>query len=132
KEIIARMPDANAGTINISQPQRAGVEPVLVMEQQVVGLPRLLVYAVHIGRTQRMRLVNREVLRLAVDLAGAGMNDGHLRSVGATQFKELQLRGAVDREIMVGRIHRVEVAGLRREIEQEELPGQKMPHRCAS
>ena len=78
-----------------------------------------------------MRLVNRQVLRPAVDLAGAGMNDGHLRSDGATQFKELQLRGAVDREIMVGRIHRVEVAGLRREIEQEVLPGQKMPHRFA-
>ena len=103
--------------------------PVHVVEQQMIGLAGHLVDAVDVGRAQRVLLVDRQVARPAVDLARAGMHDRDLRRHLAARFEQLQLRRAIDREVVFRRVHRIEMAGLAGQIEQEILAGKQMAHR---
>ena len=73
-----------------------------------------------------MFLVDRQIARPAVDLARAGMDDRNRRRHRPAQLEELQLRGAIDREIVLGRGHRVHVTCLRRQIEQQILSSKQV------
>ena len=101
------------------------------MEQEVIGLACHLVDAVDIGRAQRMCLVDRQIARPPVYLPRPGMDDRDPRGYRPAQFEQLQLRHAIDREVVFRRGHRVHVAGLGGEIEQEILPRQQMAQRLA-
>ncbi len=57
------------------------------------------------------------------------MDDRERRDHGPAQFEELQLRRAIDREVVLGRGHRIEVAGLAGEVEQEILAGEQLAQR---
>src|SRR5229473_3585076 len=129
EEILPCILDPHARSINIGQPQRAGVDSIGIVKQQVIGLAGHLVDAVDIGRPQRMLLVDRQIAWPAVDLPRPGMHDGDRRDHGPAQFQELQLRRAIDREVMLRRIHRIEMAGLAGEIEQEILAGKQVAQR---
>ncbi len=59
------------------------------------------------------------------------MDDRYPRRYGAAQFEQLQLRGAIDRQVVLRRIHRIEMTGLRRQVEQEILAGQQKAQRLA-
>ena len=129
EKVLPCVLDPHPGPVDIRQPQRTGVEPVRVVKHQVIGLAGHLVDAVDVGRAQRVRLVDRQVARAAVDLARAGMHDRDLRRDRAARFEQLQLRRAVDREVVLGRVHRVEMAGLPGQIEQEILSREQMAQR---
>src|SRR6185312_939416 len=100
EEILARILDPHSRAIDVGQAQRAALDPVDVAEQQVVALAGDLVDAVDVGRTQRVRLVDREVLRPAVDLPRARMDDRYLGRDRAAGFQQVKLGGRVDREIV--------------------------------
>ena len=75
-----------------------------------------------------MALVHGQVMRLAVYLARAGEHDAHLRVVLAAGFEDGQLAPAVDVEVGVRVLHRVEMAHLSREVEDERLPAHEVIH----
>jgi hypothetical protein len=75
-----------------------------------------------------MALVNREKIRSAVDLSGAGVNDPDGRVVFPTRFKNEQLGSAVDIEIHKGISHGVEMACLSGEVEQIVLALDQVSH----
>jgi len=54
------------------------------------------------------------------------MDDRDLRDQGPAQFEELQLRRAIDREVMLGCGHRIEVARLTGEVEEKILAGEEL------
>ena len=87
--------------------------------------------AVHIHRPQRMLLIHRQVIRPAVNLARAGKDDADFGIVQATGFKDRKLRPRVDFQVRLRIGHRVHVARLAGEVEEEVLPvhesGQSRP-----
>jgi hypothetical protein len=68
-----------------------------------------------------MALVNREEIRSAVDLPGAGVNDPDARVVFPTRFKNKELGPAVDVKIHKGISHGVQMACLSGKVEQKIL-----------
>ena len=68
-----------------------------------------------------MTLIDREVVGLSINLPRAGIDDFHPRIVPPAGFEDGELRGAVDVEIGARILHRVEVAGLAGEVEDEVL-----------
>ena len=76
-----------------------------------------------------MALIDREIFGAAVDLAGSGVHDGDLGIDAAARLEQLQLRRAVDREVLLRGRHRIQMARLRRQIE-EEIPAQQKMRQC--
>ena len=95
----------------------------------MIGLARHLVDPVHVDRAQRVAFVDREIFGPAVNLPRPGMHDRDPGIDRPACFQELQLRCAVDREVVLGRRHRIEMAGLRRQVEQKILAGKQMRQR---
>jgi hypothetical protein len=77
---------------------------------------------------EEMALVNREKIRSAVDLTGAGVNDPDGRVVFPTRFKNEQLGSAIDIEIRKGVFHGVQVTCLPGEVEQIVLTLDQVRH----
>src|SRR5262245_40129642 len=69
-----------------------------------------------------MPLVNRQIIGLAVELAGTGEDDFDRRIVFPAGFEDRELSAAVDLQVGVGGAHRIHVAGLTGEVEQIILP----------
>jgi len=67
---------------------------------------------------EKVALVDRQEIRSAIDLSGAGVNDPDGRVVFPTRFKNKQLGSAVDIEIHKGISHGVEMACLSGEVKQ--------------
>src|SRR2546422_656173 len=80
-----------------------------------------LVDAVDVDGDERVILVHREVLRPAVDLPRAREDDPDLRVLVPARLEDRELAPAVDLEIRVRIRHRVEVARLSCEVEEEVL-----------
>jgi hypothetical protein len=68
-----------------------------------------------------MLLVDREVLRAPVDLPRAGEDDAELGVVVAARLQDRELAARVDLEVVVGVGHRVQVARLAGEVEEDVL-----------
>ena len=74
-----------------------------------------------------MFLVDGDVFRAAVDLSRAGKDDLDLGIELATGFENGQLSPAVDLEVRLGVSHRIHMARLTREVEQEVLAADQEP-----
>jgi hypothetical protein len=85
----------------------------------VVGFARSLVDAVHVHGTDRVPLVDWEILRTAVHLARAREDDAGVRVHASAGLDQRELGRAVDLQILERRLHRVLVARLAREVEDE-------------
>ena len=94
--------------------------------QQMIRLARHLVDPVHVDRPQWMTFIDREIFGPAVDLPRSGMHDRDPGIDRPARFQKLQLRRAVDRQVVFGGGHRIEVAGLRRQVERKILAGEQM------
>jgi hypothetical protein len=78
----------------------------------VVPLTSHLVDAVQIHRAELVILIHRQVLWLAVYLAGTGEDDFDIRVVFPARFQNGELCSAVDLRVVVGVLHGVYMAGL--------------------
>ena len=74
----------------------------------------------------RVLLVDRQVLRPAVLLAGGGEDDAHLGVVVAAGLQHRELAGGVDRQIGEGVAHRVDVTDLSGEVKEVALPANEV------
>ncbi len=79
-EALAVVPDQLPRAVDVGQPQRAGADAEHVVVDDVVVLAGGLVDAVDVGRPDEVRLVDRQPIGPAVDLARAGEHD--LRAPG--------------------------------------------------
>jgi hypothetical protein len=77
---------------------------------------------------EEVALANRQEIRSAIDLSGAGVNDPDGGVVFPTRFKNKQLGSAVDIEIHKGVFHGVEVACLSGEVKQIVLTLHQVSH----
>ncbi len=89
------------------------------MVQQVELLGRVLADAVHVDRRDGMVLVDRQVTRLAEDLARRRVDDDRVRILATHEIEEGELTRRVDLEVEHGVAHRIDVTHLAREIEHE-------------
>ena len=105
--------------------------PVHPVVEQVVPLAGHLVDPVDVDRPDRMLLVDRQVVGPAVDLARAGVDDPDRRVVLAARLEDRQLRAAVDLEVGLRVGHRIEMARLPGQVEQEVLIAHESGHRMA-
>ena len=113
------MLDQLARAVDVGQPQRAGADAEHVVVEQVVGLAGRLVDAVDVGRPDQVRLVDRQAVGPAVDLARAGVDDADPRVVLAAGLEHRELRAAVDVEVGIRIAHAVDVADLPGEVEDD-------------
>jgi len=97
--------DTHSRPINVGQTQRATLDSIDVAKKQMVCFPRHLINTVHIDRSQWMALVDREIVRSAINLARPGMDDRDTRIDRAACFQQLELGRAVYREIVSGCSH---------------------------
>jgi len=72
---LAGILDAHPRSVDVSQPQGAGLDPIDVPKQQMIGLTSHLIDAVHVHWPQRMAFIDRQIVRSPVDLACSGMDD---------------------------------------------------------
>ena len=121
EEGLPRVPHAHPRPVGVRQPQHRHGQAVHAPVEQVVPLAGGLVDAVHVDRVDRVRLVDREVPRPSVDLARPREHDAEGGVVLPARLEERELRRAVDREIRTRVAHRVEVARLAREVEEDVL-----------
>ena len=102
------------------------------MVDEVVELSGDLVDSVHIGGVQRVLLVDRQVLRLAVDLARPRVDDLDLGVPLPHRLQDGELAPAVDLEVREGVDHGVEVAHLPGQVEQHLLALHQVLHAVAA
>ena len=76
-----------------------------------------------------MLLVDRQVIRFSVKLAGAGKNDLDPGIGLAANLKDTKLCGCVDLEVRLRISHRIQVAGLPGKVEQVILILEQIGHR---
>ncbi len=123
---LTRVLDPHPWSVSVGQPQRATAHPVNVVIESVIGLARHLVDAVDVDWMQDVLLIDRRVVRPAIDLSGTREDDldaGIDRPAGLEQG---QLRPAVDFEIDQRVGHRIEMAGLSSQVEEIFPPVQQM------
>ena len=106
-----------ARAVGVRQTQADGARAVDAVVEQVVVLGGELVDAVDVHGRDAVLLVEREIERLAVDLPRAGEDDLHVRVEVAAGFEERELGRAVEFEVALRVLHRVEVADVAREVE---------------
>src|SRR5262249_18814955 len=103
-------------TIRIRETYRAGSYVIGIVVKNVVPLPSHLIDPIYVHWLQEMFFTDRERPGSPVDLPGAGKNNLHTGIVPSTDLQDRKLRLAVDLQINKGILHRVEVAGLSRQI----------------
>ena len=127
EECLPCVADAHVRSVGVRQAQGARADPIHVVVEDVVSLAGCLVDPVHIHGKDRVVFVHRQVRRPAVDLAGAREHDLDLGVVPAARFEDRELRATVDLEIRLRIGHRIEMARLAREVEQNVLALQEIP-----
>ncbi len=125
---LPRIPDPHARPDGVRQPEGAGPDPVDVVVDDVIPLPGHLVDAVHVRGVQQMPFVHRQIVRDAVDLPGARKDDLDVPVVLSAGLQDGELGAAVDLQVGVGLPHRVQVAGLSRQVEQVVLASDQIIH----
>lgn len=128
EESLPGVLDAHAGTVGVGQTQGAGTDAIHLAVEGVIRLAGNLVDAIDVDRMDRVLFIDRQILRPAVDLPGAGEDDADLRIVLAAGFEDGQLRGGVDVEVATRIVHRVEMTGLASEVEQVVLAADEVGH----
>ncbi len=118
QEGLPGVPHPHARAVRIGQAQGAGADAIDVVIDDVVPLPRRLVDAVDVDGAHQMPLIHRQVVRHPVDLARAGIHDLDAGIVLAAGFQDRELGAAVDVQVGVRIGHRIQVAGLPREVEE--------------
>ena len=90
-EALAVVLDQLARAVDVGQPQRAGAHAEDVVVEQMVVLARGLVDAVDVDRPHQVVLVDRQAIRLAVDLARAGEDhlDRRIELAAGLEHREL-------------------------------------------
>ncbi len=131
-EALAVVADELPRAVGVRQAQRGGADAVHLVVDEVVELARDLVDAVHVHRLEEVVLVDRQVARLAVDLARAGVDDLQLGVPPPHRLEEAQLARAVDLEVGERVVHRVDVAHLAGEVEQHVLAAHEVLHAVAA
>ena len=127
KERLACVADSHMRSVGVGQPQGAGTNSVDVVVEDVVRLAGCLVDAVDVHGSHQVLLVHGHVLRAAVDLPRAGEDDLDVGIELAAGFENRQLGPAVDLQVGLRIDHRIQVAGLARQIEQEVVAADEVP-----
>jgi hypothetical protein len=99
-----------------------------VVVEGVIPLARHFIDTVDIRRPQAVPLIDRKILRAAVYLSCAGVDDLDLGVVVAARFQDRKLCPAVDLQIGVRIRHRIEMARLTRQIEQHVSAAHQVSH----
>ncbi len=116
---LARNVERHAWAIDIRQAQDASVQASHFGPQLVIHGGGILVNAIEIDRTHGVLLVDRKILRHAIDLARAGVNDAAPRRLTRAFFEEVKLRGSIQVGIARRVLHAVDVADLAGQVEDE-------------
>ncbi len=119
EEGLAGVLDPHARAVGVGQPQAARFQAIDPVVEQMVELARQLVDAVHVGRHQGMFFIYRQIAGCAIDLAGAGEHDPGLGRHFPAGLQQVQLGFGIDRQVGEGIGHRVEMAGLADQIEDD-------------
>src|SRR5260370_5140608 len=90
-ESLPRILDPHPWADGVGEAQGAGPDIVNIVVKNVILLTRDLVHAVDVHRAEQMILVNGEVLRFAVNLASAGVDDFDGGDVFAAGFHDWNL-----------------------------------------
>ena len=105
--------------VHIGEAQRDSSKVVDLAVQAVVVLAGQLVDAVDVARLGWVRLINWQVSRPPVHLAGTGVYDHHFWPHSAKGFQQHQLRTDVDVLVAQWIHHRLVVADLPGDVEDE-------------
>src|SRR5262249_4569516 len=84
---LSRVLHSHPGAVGVGQSQRAGANALIIVVEDVVPLARHFVDAVYVNGPTQMLLVNRQIIGLAVKLAGAGEDDFNRRVVFPAGFE---------------------------------------------
>ena len=125
---LAGILDPHAWSDSVCQAQGASAEAIDIIVKNMVCLPSHLINAVDVHRVERMFLINRQVLGLAVNLSSARKDDLDLWIVLAAGFQDRNLRAAVDVQVGVRVLHRIRMTRLPRQIEEEVLSLDQIAH----
>ena len=124
-EVVAQ---ALARSVHVGEPHRGRPQPVHLVVQEVELLGRVLRDAVDVDRRDRVVLVDRQVARLAEELAGRGEHDRRRRVLARSSLEERELAAGVRLEVEERVGHRVDVAHLAGEVEHELGVGRGVAH----
>ena len=125
---LAGIADAHARPVRIGQSQGRGPYAIDVVIDDVVPLTGHFVYAVYVGWVQEMALVDRQVVRYAVDLARAGEYHLDVGIVVAARLEDGELAAAIDLEVCEGVAHAIHVADLTGQVKEVVLPLYQVVH----
>ncbi len=120
-ECLPRVFDPHARAVSVRETQGAGGQIVNVVVQDVVELAGQFVDAVDVDGAERVPLIDGEPLGPAVNLPRAGKHDADPRVDLPARFQDRKLRAAVDLQVGERILHRIEMARLAGEVEQEVL-----------
>src|SRR5688572_4653980 len=121
-EGLPRVPDTHARADRVGEAKHRTADAVHLAVQEVIAFACELVDPVHVDGPKWMALVDGEIYGATVNLSRARKYDADLRIVKPACLEERELRAGIDVEIGLGISHRVHVARLPREIEQDILP----------
>ena len=121
EEGLAGVAHAHSRAVRVRQPQHARPDPVDVAVEEVVPLAGRLVDPVHVDGRDRVALVDRKVPRAPVELARAREHDRDVGVLVPARLEDRELAARVDLEVGVRVGHRVEVARLAGEVEEDVL-----------
>ncbi len=119
QEAEAVAPEVLAGPVHVGQPQRGCPQAVDLGVDEVELLARQLVDTVHVDRVRRVQFVDGQVLRPAVHLACRGLHDHRLGRHSADQLEEPQVARDVEFEVAHRVEHRLAVADLAGDVEDD-------------
>ena len=95
----------------------------------MVPLTGHLIDAIDIGGVEEVAFINGEVVGLAVDLAGRGVDQPNSAVMLPTGLKNRELGATVDLQVGIGIAHGVEMARLTSQVEEVVLPLNQVVHR---
>src|SRR5438046_5161156 len=106
-----------AWAVGVSQAQAGGAHSVNAMVEQMIMFGGQLVNTVNVDRRATVFLVKRQVKRFAINLPGTGVDDLYVGIEIAAGFEQGELGLAVQLQIVLGKQHRIQVAHIRRQVE---------------
>ena len=112
---------AHSRAVRVRQPEHGRPNPVDVPVEEVVPLACRLVDPIHVDGRDGMALVDRKMSRPSVELARAGEHDRDVGVLVPARLQDRELAARVDLEVRIRVGHRVEVARLAGEVEEDVL-----------
>ncbi|OQA20566.1 MAG: hypothetical protein BWY63_01498 [Chloroflexi bacterium ADurb.Bin360] len=118
QEGLPRILHAHVWSVGICHAQAYGAQAVDAVIDHVIPFAGNLIHPVDICRRERMFLIHRQVLGLAVNLPGAGEDNLHPGVELPAGFQDRDLAAAVDFQIRERIDHAIQMTHLSGEIEQ--------------